>query len=163
MKSTDFSRSDRLSDQIRSEVSLILRDNERDFGLFLQKVNIIRDFREDILDNEKIFWPGFLFEKYDLTPPDLLLEEHEEKTMEILDAMLDNACQHIAHVKAYLNAIPDEYAGFRAGAAVNFAMGVGTLETMRNNNEVFYGERPVKITHEARDNILSDPLGFVSS
>ena len=75
----------------------------------------------------------------------------------------DNACQHIEPVKAYLNAIPDEYAGFRAGAAVNFAMGVGTLETMRNNNEVFYGERPVKITHEARDNILSDPLGFVSN
>ena len=83
--------------------------------------------------------------------------------MKILDAMLDNACQHIEPVKAYLNAIPDEYAGFRAGAAVNFAMGVGTLETMRNNNEVFYGEKPVKITHAARDNILSDPLGFVSS
>ena len=43
--------------------SKILLDNERDFGLFLQKVNIIRDFKEDILDNEKIFWPSFLFEK----------------------------------------------------------------------------------------------------
>ena len=150
------------SKDLSVEASQILRDNERDFGLFLQKVNIIRDFREDILDNEKIFWPGFLFEKYDLTPPDLLLEEHEEKTMEMLDAMLDNACQHIEPVKAYLNAIPNEYAGFRAGAAVNFAMGVGTLETMRNNNEVFFGEKPVKITHAARDNILSDPLGFVS-
>ena len=83
--------------------------------------------------------------------------------MEILEAMIDNACQHIEPVKSYLNAIPDEYAGFRAGAAVNFAMGVGTLETMRGNREVFYGEKPVKITHAARDNILSDPLGFVSS
>ena len=27
---------------------------------------------------------------------------------------------------------------------------------------VAFGEKPVKITHEARDNILSDPLGFVS-
>ena len=151
------------SKDISAENSQILLDNERDFGLFLQKVNIIRDFREDILDNEKIFWPGFLFEKYELKPSELLLQENEDKTMEILEAMLDNACQHIEPVKAYLNAIPDEYAGFRAGAAVNFAMGVGTLETMRNNNEVFYGERPVKITHEARDNILSDPLGFVSS
>ena len=53
-------------------------------------------------------------------------------------------------------------AGFRAGAAVNFAMGVATLESMRNNTEVFFGEKPVKISHEARDNILADPLGFVS-
>jgi len=33
---------------------------------------------------------------------------------------------------------------------------------MRNNTEVFFGEKPVKISHEARDNILADPLGFVS-
>ena len=131
--------------------------------MFLQKVNIIRDFREDILDNEKIFWPAFLFEKYELDPADLLKNENEEKSMEILDYMLDNACKHIEPVKAYLNAIPDEYAGFRAGAAVNFAMGVATLDTMRNNNEVFLGDKPVKISHESRDNIISDPLGFVSN
>ena len=144
------------------ENSQILKDNERDFGLFLQKVNIVRDFREDILDNEKIFWPGFLFEKYNLVPADLLKPENEEKCMELLDAMIDNASLHIEPVKAYLNAIPEEYAGFRAGAAVNFAMGVATLESMRNNTEVFFGEKPVKISHEARDNILADPLSFVS-
>ncbi len=150
------------SQKLTSENSQILLDNERDFGLFLQKVNIIRDFREDILDNEKIFWPGFLFEKYQLKPADLLEKENKNSAMHILEAMLDNACEHIEPVKNYLNAIPDEYAGFRAGAAVNFAMGVGTLDTMRGNEEVFFGEKPVKITHSARDSILSDPLGFVA-
>ena len=115
------------------------------------------------MDNEKIFWPGFLFEKYQVAPDKLLKKENEEKSMAILDYMLDNACKHIEPVKAYLNAIPDEYAGFRAGAAVNFAMGVATLDTMRNNSEVFFGEKPVKISHESRDTILSDPLGFVSN
>ena len=58
--------------------------------------------------------------------------------------------------------IRDRYAGFRAGAAVNFAMGVATLDTMRSNSDVFFGDKPVKISHESRDNIISDPLGFVS-
>ena len=151
------------SKNLSKENSAILKENERDFGLFLQKVNIIRDFREDILDNEKIFWPGFLFEKYEVKPEELLNKTNEEKSMAILDYMLDNAFKHIEPVKAYLNAIPDEYAGFRAGAAVNFAMGVATLDTMRNNNEVFFGEKPVKISHESRDNIISDPLGFVAN
>ena len=66
------------SKKISEEDAQILLENERDFGLFLQKVNIIRDFREDILDNEKIFWPGFLFEKFDLVPSDLLLEENKD-------------------------------------------------------------------------------------
>ncbi len=43
------------SKDLSEENSSTLKENERDFGLFLQKVNIIRDFREDILDNEKIF------------------------------------------------------------------------------------------------------------
>ncbi len=43
------------SKDLSEENSSILRNNERDFGLFLQKVNIIRDYREDILDNEKYF------------------------------------------------------------------------------------------------------------
>ena len=103
-----------------------------------------------------------MFEKYQLEPADLLKKENKASAMEILEAMLDNACEHIEPVKNYLNAIPDEYAGFRAGAAVNFAMGVGTLDTMRGNEEVFFGEKPVKITHSARDSILSDPLGFVA-
>ena len=150
------------SKDISEESAKILSDNERDFGLFLQKVNIIRDFREDILDNEKIFWPGFLFEKHNLQPEDLLKPVNEEKCMEMLDAMIDNASLHIEPVKAYLNAIPEEYAGFRAGAAVNFAMGVATLQSMRNNTEVFFGDKPVKISHEARDSILMDPLAFVS-
>ena len=150
------------SKDISKESATILSDNERDFGLFLQKVNIIRDFREDILDNEKIFWPGFLFEKHNLEPEDLLKHENEKSCMEMLDAMIDNASLHIEPVKAYLNAIPEEYAGFRAGAAVNFAMGVATLESMRNNTEVFFGDKPVKISHEARDSILMDPLAFVS-
>jgi len=42
-------------------------------------------------------------------------------------------------------------------------MGVATLDTMRNNRKVFYGDKPVKISHESRDNIISDPLGFVSN
>ena len=142
--------------------SNVLLENERDFGLFLQKVNIIRDFREDILENEKIFWPAFLFEKHELKSSDLLKEENQNIAIQILDAMLDNAYQHVEPVKMYLNSIPEEYSGFRAGAAVNFAMGVATLDSMRGNSDVFFGEKPVKISHEARDSILLDPLAFVA-
>ena len=69
------------SKELLRDKSKILQDNERDFGLFLQKVNIIRDFREDILDNEKIFWPAFLFEKYNLKPNNLLEQENIETSL----------------------------------------------------------------------------------
>lgn len=149
--------------KLTPKASQVLHDNERDFGLFLQKVNIIRDFREDILQNEKIFWPGYLFDKHQLEPQDLLDPAHEKQAMEMLNAMVDNAVTHVTPVHDYLTAVPDEYAGFRQGAAINFAMGVATLGEVRGNRDVFYGDRPVKISHEARDLILDDPLGYVAS
>ena len=99
----------------------ILTKNERDFGLFLQKVNIIRDFREDILQHEKIFWPRNLFDEHELRPAELLDEGNKSAAMIILDAMLDNAQKHVKPVKDYLHAIPDEYSGYRTGAAINFS------------------------------------------
>ena len=149
--------------KLTPKASQVLHDNERDFGLFLQKVNIIRDFREDILQNEKIFWPGYLFDKHQLKPQELLDPAHEKQAMEMLNAMVDNAVTHVTPVHDYLTAVPDEYAGFRQGAAINFAMGVATLGKVRGNRDVFYGDRPVKITHEARDLILENPLGYVAS
>jgi len=149
--------------KLTPKASQVLQDNERDFGLFLQKVNIIRDFREDILQNEKIFWPGYLFDKHQLEPQELLDPTHEKQAMEMLNAMVDNAVEHVTPVHDYLTAVPDEYAGFRQGAAINFAMGVATLGEVRGNRDVFYGDRPVKITHAARDLILADPLGYVAS
>ena len=149
--------------KLTPKASQVLQDNERDFGLFLQKVNIIRDFREDILQNEKIFWPGYLFDKHQLEPQELLDPAHEKQAMEMLNAMVDNAVAHVTSVHDYLTAVPDEYAGFRQGAAINFAMGVATLGEVRGNRDVFYGDRPVKITHEARDLILENPLGYVAS
>ncbi len=149
--------------KLTPKASQVLQDNERDFGLFLQKVNIIRDFREDILQNEKIFWPGYLFDKHQLEPQELLDPAHEKQAMEMLNAMVDNAVAHVTPVHDYLTAVPDEYAGFRQGAAINFAMGVATLGEVRGNRDVFYGDRPVKITHEVRDLILENPLGYVAS
>jgi farnesyl-diphosphate farnesyltransferase len=149
--------------KLTPKASQVLQDNERDFGLFLQKVNIIRDFREDILQNEKIFWPGYLFDKHQLEPQELLDPTHEKQAMEMLNAMVNNAVAHVTSVHDYLTAVPDEYAGFRQGAAINFAMGVATLGEVRGNRDIFYGDRPVKITHETRDLILENPLGYVAS
>ena len=135
--------------------------NERDFGLFLQKVNIIRDFREDIKNNERIFWPQAGFEKAGLEPPDLLLKKNRKAAMQFLVDMVENAEKHIEPVKAYLRAIPKDYKGYRKGAAINFYMGVETLKAVKNNEDVFYSDTPVKITHATRDHILADPLAIL--
>ena len=141
----------------------ILKAEQRDFGLFLQKVNIIRDFREDMLRNEKIFWPHEVFMEHNLKPRDMLERENEPKAMLILDRMIGNVKRHIKSTRNYIDAIPEDYPGFRKMSAINFTMGFETLVKLNGNPDVFYSESPVKIDREVRDSILSDPILYMEN
>jgi farnesyl-diphosphate farnesyltransferase len=49
-------------------------------GLFLQKVNIIRDYHEDLLEG-RIFWPKEIWSKYVDNVGDLRLPENKDKVI----------------------------------------------------------------------------------
>jgi len=135
----------------------VLRREQRGFGLFLQKVNIIRDFREDMLKNEKIFWPYQLFEEYGISPREALERRNERKSLAILERMIKNAEKHINSVKNYIKSIPMDFPGFRKASIINFLMGVETLRKMKGNPDVFFSERPVKIGRGAVMEIMRRP------
>ena len=49
-------------------------------GLFLQKTNIIRDYREDLEDNRK-FWPKAIWSKYAKELSDFADPQNEEAVL----------------------------------------------------------------------------------
>ena len=135
----------------------ILRMKSDDFGLFLQKVNIIRDFREDIIRNEKIFWPYQIFHEQEIIPHQTLDRLNEEKSMIILEKMISDATKHIGHVRNYINAVPEDYPGYKRFCMVNFLMAVETINKMKNNPDVFYSDSPIKIEKSVKDRIIENP------
>ena len=137
----------------------ILSRKENDLGLFLQKVNIIRDFRQDMLNNEKIFWPYQIFQEQNIVPVQALDRRNEAKAMIILEKMIVNAKKHIDVVKTEISAIPDDYPGFRNASIINFLMGIETLAKIKDNPDVFYSDIPVKIDKSVKNEILEDPIG----
>lgn len=126
-----------------------------DFGIFLQKVNIIRDFREDILKNKRIFWPQQAFLSYELTPQKLLDKKYEAQALTLLDQMLDSAHKHVEPINKYISAIPADFPGFKKAFSINFQMGIETLKKVKANPALFYGEVPVKIEKKVKEKILS--------
>ena len=135
-----------------------LKMERNDFGLFLQKVNIIRDFRQDILNNEKIFWPHQVFREHGLMPRDTLSRKNKRKAMSILDRMITNSTNHIKHVRKYISAIPEDFPGFRNSSIVNYLMGIETLAKLKDNSDVFYSDMPVKIDKLTAKDIISNPV-----
>lgn len=138
----------------------ILRMESNNFGLFLQKVNIIRDFRQDILNNEKIFWPYQMFREQNIVPKDVLIRKNEIKAMIILEKMISNSKKHINSVKDYIYAIPEDYPGFRNASIINFLMGVETITKIKDNPDIFYSDTPVKIDKSVAKTIISKPVEY---
>lgn len=120
----------------------VLKSTYKDFGLLLQKVNIIRDFREDVL-GQRYFWPKDLFPGFD--DADLLKKENLEFALSVLGKIISDAKAHIPGARTYINSIPSKFRGYKMFALVNFYMAVKTLEMMEDNPDVLLSEKPVKI------------------
>ncbi|KAF3938791.1 hypothetical protein ABW19_dt0202912 [Dactylella cylindrospora] len=106
----------------------------RSMGLFLQKVNIIRDFREDLVD-KRSFYPKEIWGKYVDNYPDLGLPENEEKALACQSEMVLNALDHADDCLYYL-------AGIRDQSVYNFCaipqvMAIATLALVFRNPDMY--------------------------
>uniref|UniRef100_A0A0E0KKE4 Squalene synthase n=1 Tax=Oryza punctata TaxID=4537 RepID=A0A0E0KKE4_ORYPU len=108
-------------------------------GLFLQKINIIRDYLEDIneIPKSRMFWPREIWSKYVNKLEDLKYEENSEKAVHCLNDMVTNALSHAEDCLQYMSALKD-HAIFRF-CAIPQIMAIGTCAICYNNVNVFRG------------------------
>ncbi|ADO76743.1 squalene/phytoene synthase family protein [Halanaerobium praevalens] len=140
--------------EIKGEQKKLLKENFNEAGLFLQKVNLIRDIREDLENRNKNFWP---LKDLDVTAKDLIEPQQKEKSMAALSVMLKDLKEHIPALKKYYQALPSELNGYKKFFAVNNSLGLATLEKLENNPKVFYGKKPVKTSKLTFLNIMRAP------
>ena len=117
-----------------------LMDLSNSMGLFLQKTNIMRDYRED-LDDGRIFWPKAIWSKYASDISDLARPENRDKAIHCLSEMTCNALDHATDCLVYLS-------GLRNQSVFNFCaipqvMAIATMALCFRNDQVF--QRNVKI------------------
>ncbi|MBI4044507.1 MAG: phytoene/squalene synthase family protein [Candidatus Diapherotrites archaeon] len=128
-----------------------LRARCRDFGLLLQKVNIIRDFAKDFSEG-RVYWPSELFEKYGVEKNSALEEKDSEKKKLMLAEMIESTQAHIKNTIEYLEGLPVE---LRAVAAIPFCMAIPTLMKCSGNGDVFDASKKVKLSRAETMQIIS--------
>ena len=140
--------------EIEEQNKNVLLDNFNQAGLFLQKVNLIRDIREDLKSRDKHFWP---LKDLGISESELADPEYEEHALAALAQMLNDLKSHIPSLKKYYLALPDELKGYKKFFAVNNALGLATMEKLKDNSDVFYGNKPVKTSKLTFLNIIRAP------
>lgn len=103
-------------------------------GLFLQKTNIIRDYKED-QDDGRSFWPEEIWSKYADKLSDFTKVENEEKGLYCITDLVLNAMEHIKDVLVYLTMVYD-HSTF-SFCAIPQVMAIATLAEVFQNKNVF--------------------------
>lgn len=117
-----------------------LMDLSNSMGLFLQKINIIRDYRED-LDDGRVFWPKAIWSKYATDISELAKPENKEAAINCMSEMTCNALEHATDVLLYLSGLRDQ--SVFNFCAIPQVMAIATLSLVFRNPQVF--QRNVKI------------------
>ncbi|MFW6229960.1 MAG: squalene/phytoene synthase family protein [Halanaerobium sp.] len=140
--------------EIERQQQKILMDNFNQAGLFLQKVNLIRDIREDLESRDKHFWP---LKDLEISEKQLRDPLNKKEALAALETMLSDLKTHVSALKKYYQALPGELKGYKKFFAVNNALGLATMDNLENNPAVFYGNKPVKTSKLTFLNIIRAP------
>ncbi|MBS3062019.1 MAG: squalene/phytoene synthase family protein [Candidatus Diapherotrites archaeon] len=131
-----------------------LKERCLDFGLLLQKVNIIRDFSRDFKEG-RVFWPRELFEAKGMTVAQVFAEENSQKSQAILEEMVRDAKKHVEKSREYIRKIPSDLRGVREFCAIPLLMAIPTLEKCEKNPLVFDSSTKVKLSRVETVQIIS--------
>ncbi|XP_067319335.1 squalene synthase-like [Anolis sagrei] len=109
-------------------------------GLFLQKVNIIRDYHEDQLEGRD-FWPKEVWGKYVQKMSDLAKPQNLDKGVQCMNELITNALHHIPNNLMYLSRLKNP--GVFSFCAIPQVRAIAILAACYNNPQVF--QRVLKI------------------
>jgi len=132
-----------------------------DFGLALQKVNILRDLREDVTE-DRCYWPSEVMARHGLTSETILKPEHVEASLAVMEEMVDEHWRYLETALRYLTMLPMSQFRIRIFCAIPLFMAVATVRRCEGNPAVFIGPRPVKIPRRQARAILVRSLSLGS-
>lgn len=103
-------------------------------ALFLQKINIIRDYSEDV-DEDRLFWPYEIWGPYGFKDLRELKEpQNLERARWVLSAMVHDALRHVPDV---LDGLPPRSQLVTDFLAIPLIIGIRTLSLCFMNDQIF--------------------------
>ena len=126
----------------------------REFGLALQKVNMLRDIADDVASH-RYYWPKRLLAKYGLSYGDICSAENRQKALSVLREQIEDARRYIDSAMRYVLLLPKRALRVRMFCLIPLFMAIESYVKCMNNAEVFEAGRKVKITREQVGEIVA--------
>ena len=132
-----------------------------EFGLALQKVNIIRDVRGDLQDG-RCYWPSEIMERHGVDASTILRPENVSRALEVMDELVADQWAYLGAALRYITFLPATQLRVRMFCAIPLFMAVATARACQKNPDVFRSPRSVKIPSRMVRSILMRSLSLGS-
>lgn len=139
---------------ISAELKRRLKRYAKNFGLALQKVNILRDIAADIA-NHRYYWPAALIEKYQLTYDKLCLKENRDAALKILKEQIEDTKKYLYSAMKYILLLPKKALKVRMFCLIPLFMAIESYAKCLDNAALFEAEKVVKISRKKVYEIVS--------
>jgi len=126
----------------------------KQFGLALQKVNILRDIANDIAAHRH-YWPATLIAKYRLSYDNLCMKENRETAMKILKEQIDDARDYLYAAMKYILLLPKRALKVRMFCLIPLFMAIESYAKCIDNYELFESGKVVKIGRDRVQEIVA--------
>lgn len=130
-----------------------------DMGLFLQKVNIIRDYLEDFTDGRS-WWPRSVWSKHASALGDLAKPENGEAALACLNELIADALELAPRCISYLKCL--ENGGVFSFCAIPQVMAIMTLTEIFDNYALYLGVVKIRKPMAARILLTSRDMAGIS-
>lgn len=135
--------------QIHGAIGEGLRDEimgySKNFGLALQKVNVLRDVAQDV-PKGRHYWPAELLSKHGLTYGTLCAPENRASAVKVLDEVVANAVPFLYDALEYVTRLPRLEVRIRVFCLIPLFMALESFAKCAGNPDVFDSGRSVKIS-----------------
>lgn len=139
---------------ITSSLKRQLSRYARQFGLALQKVNMLRDLADDVASH-RYYWPKRLLAKYGLSYANICSAENREKALSVLQEQIKDARAYIDAAMQYILLLPKKALQVRMFCLIPLFMAIESYVKCMDNAEVFEAGKKVKISRERVGDIVA--------
>ncbi len=130
-------------------ISAGLRDEimelSKNFGIALQKVNVLRDVAHDIPQG-RYFWPQDILEKNGVDYATICEPQHRQNAMNVLREMVENALPYLEDAIEYVTRLPRFAVRIRVFCLIPLFMALESYAKCVENEDIFNSGKNVKIS-----------------
>lgn len=132
-----------------------LHNNARNYGIFLQHINIAKDVYDDYTSEDSVYIPKDILDKNDVKQDEITNPENKENVIKSVEEVIDITENFIVGAEEFLQKIQyiddESYIGW----SIPYVLAVATMRELKNNPENITSENPAKIEREEVISIVS--------